>query len=269
MLHLAPGDHSVCPRRGVGGSHAWLLPRCEWSCRDANCPGPQLMARWSQDHWGGLIPSQYWTPPKNVGDFYIVGTIWWVFNVRGMGLHMELHSFRRCSIGSSVEEAEHQQQPQKFEEGPVLEEIHQGRSQGCQRRLMAPVGGSGSTSCCWSFGDIVACTTWSGAFFACLVWSWSFENQAKLYTVISFGVISWKKNLVQPCLVSFASLLRQFSCKIWPLPCSGEAISVKPKVVDVVERHVESIFSHHRATFECVSDPMLVLWGYTSYVGIM
>lgn len=62
-------------------------------------------------------------------------------NVRGMGLHMELHSFWRCSIGSSVEEAEHQQQPQKFEEGPVLEEIHQGRSQGCQRRLMAPVGG--------------------------------------------------------------------------------------------------------------------------------
>ena len=103
-------------------------------------------------------------------------------------------------------------------------------------------------------------------FFACLVWSWFFENQAKLYTVISFGLISWKKNLVQPCLVSFASLLRQFSCKIWPLPCSGEAISVKPKVV---ERHVESIFSHHWATFECVRDPMLVLWGYTSYVGIM
>ena len=64
-----------------------------------------------------------------------------MFDVRGMGLCMELHSFWRCSIGSSVEEAEHQQQPQKFEEGPVLEEIHQGRSQGCQRRLMAPVGG--------------------------------------------------------------------------------------------------------------------------------
>ena len=113
-------------------------------------------------------------------------------------------------------------------------------------------GGSGSTSCCWSFGDIVACTTWSGVFFACLVWSWFFENQAKLYTVISFGLISWKKNLVQPCLVSFASLLRQFSCKIWPLPCSGEAISVKPKVVEIP---VESIFSHHRATFECVREP--------------